>query len=81
MYKMWYRRLINKFRLRFGLKRDTLFCMRQANTYVWPSHLGAMTPGTCEKCQSSIYFEKQNWPFHKICHVCAFEHKKVSENE
>ena len=54
-----------------GLRRDTLLCMRQEDTWQWPDHLGKRTEGLCKKCNALIYFEKQNWPFYKICNRCG----------
>jgi hypothetical protein len=64
---MWWYRLLN----RLGLRKDTILCMRQANTWQWPPHLGEKTAGNCDACNAPIYYEKQNAPFRKICHVCG----------
>lgn len=65
MFRWLYSRL-------FG-RRYTLICMRQVDTWTWPPHLGKMTPGECEKCRAPVYYEAQNWPYRKICHICAEE--------
>jgi hypothetical protein len=54
-------------------KFGTLICMRQADTWCWPPHLGKKTEGTCEQCNSPIYFEEQNGnlPLRKVCNVCV----------
>lgn len=63
---MWLRRLLNRLRIR----KDTMICMRQEDTWCWPSHLGRRTNGECERCHAPIYFEKQNEVFRKICNRC-----------
>ena len=54
-----------------GLRKDTLLCMRQEDTWRWPDHLGEKTEGICERCKAPIYFEKQNKCFYKICQKCG----------
>ena len=67
--KMIWIRFLN----RLGLRKDTLTCIRQEFTYVWPSDLGKKTPGKCSNCESPIFFEKQNGVFkNKICDGCAY---------
>ena len=60
--------LLNLFRSK---PKQILVCMRQINTWRWPDHLGRMTEGKCELCQTPIYFEEQNKRFYKICHICS----------
>lgn len=48
-----------------------LICMRQADTWTWPAHLGAQTAGVCVDCEAPVFFEKQNAPYRKVCTVCA----------
>lgn len=64
---MWWVRLLN----RLGLRRDTMVCMRQEETWRWPPWLGAKTAGKCDQCSADIFFEKQNEPFRKICTHCV----------
>ncbi len=64
---MWLYRLLN----RLGLRTDEMVCMRQEETWRWPSYLGKKTEGICTICESPIYFEVQNKPFKKICNHCA----------
>jgi len=63
---MWYLRLLN----RLGIRKDSMTCIRQDETWCWPDHLGEQTAGLCSKCNSPIYFEKQNWVFYKVCTRC-----------
>jgi len=56
---------------RLGLRKDILFCMRQEDTWNWPSHLGEKTAGKCSRCEAAVYYEKHNEPFVKVCHVCG----------
>lgn len=60
-------RLLN----RWSLRKDTMLCMRQDETWVWGDHLGKKTPGTCAQCAAPIFYEVQNAPFHKICNHCG----------
>lgn len=53
--------------------RATVFCMRQENTWRWSDHLGAKTEGKCSQCEAPVFFEKQNEPYVKVCHVCMIE--------
>ena len=52
-------------------EKPTLVCMRQEQTWRWPSYLGERTAGTCEECEGAIFYEKQNEGYRKICNVCA----------
>ena len=63
----WYR-----FLNRLGIRKDRLTCVRQANTWCWPPHLGKQTPGFCSQCAAPIFFEDKNWFFkNKVCHICS----------
>lgn len=44
----------------------TLVCMRQAETWRWPSYLGERTPGECAECKAAIFFEVQNKDFQNL---------------
>jgi hypothetical protein len=66
---MFWIRLLNWLKIR----EDTLICIRQEDTYCWPSHLGKQTEGVCSQCNQKIYFEKQNKSFKKVCNHCAWE--------
>jgi len=48
-----------------------LVCMRQADTWTWPDHLGARTAGECADCGTPIFYEAQNAKYRKVCSVCA----------
>lgn len=75
--KMWWRRLLN----RLGFRSDEMVCIRQEDAWRWSSHLGERTEGKCTKCETPIYFEKQNKPFRKICNRCVATTTYLCEGE
>lgn len=70
----WYVRRLEK--QRASLRHpapSSLICVRQADTWTWPAHLGAKTAGICADCGAPIYYELQNMRVHpKVCSVCAW---------
>lgn len=63
-----------RFLNQIGLRKDVLYCMRQKDTWCWPDYLGKKTEGHCERCKEPIFFERQNWPYRKICQRCMEEY-------
>lgn len=55
-----------------------LVCVRQADTWTWPDHLGAKTEGECADCGSPIFYEAQNAAINpKVCAQCAARRPSV----
>lgn len=72
-FMKWLKRLFGKKEVPLT-EKARLVCMRQANTWCWPEHLGAKTEGVCSMCQVPIFFEAQNLKFkNKICHICSLK--------
>lgn len=59
-----------------GWRKDTLWCCHKDDTWCWPKHLGKLTLGRCNICDGSVYYERQNWMFRKICFRCVMRGKQ-----
>jgi len=65
--KIWLKTLMNRLKFR----KDFVVCVRTEDAWRWPSYLDKKTEGKCSLCNNSIYFERKNRFFQKICYQCC----------